>query len=89
MTGRFGVSGCAGIHTKAQDHPVQHPMAVNVAGTGASVPGDFAPEAAKLVELPWSYCGSFLVVFRCHLLSFRQPSSIGEEAQWGLGDSHL
>lgn len=68
MAGRFGVSGCAGMHTKAQDHPVQYPMAVNVAWTGASVLG----ETLLQKQPSWWNClgvttGSFLVIFRWHL----------------------
>lgn len=51
------------MHTKTQDHPVQHPLAVNVVWIGASVLGETAPEAAKLMELPCHYYWLLLGVF--------------------------
>lgn len=78
------------MHTKTWDGPVQHPLAVNVVWTGASLLG----ESLLQKQPSWWNClaittGLFLGFFQVASLSFRLSSSIGERAQWDLEDSHL
>lgn len=90
MAGRFGVSRYA-YQSSGSPSAASLGSSCGVwGGTGAFVLGE-----TLLQKQPgWWNClaittGLFLGCFEVASLSFRQSSSIGEKAQWGLEDSHL